>query len=137
MTGMTMGRAHTFLICILLVFCAMQGFASAEQRGKASVYSPGTVSCGLWLDARASAGQTNDIRLLQLEAFVYGFATAYNFYVPGSKFEGKRDVLHVDGYAIDAFLDQYCRENSTQMFVHAVTALLEHLDKATSGSAGR
>jgi hypothetical protein len=128
---MTGWKLKTFAGVLGLVPLLVEpGFAQSTSRQapfSVAVYSPGTVSCGLWLDARASK-DANDVRITQLEAFVFGYATAYNSLVPGPTVDGKRNVLHVDIYGQRAFLDQHCREHPTDMFVNAVSALLKHLD---------
>jgi hypothetical protein len=62
---------------------------------------------------------------------VFGFATAYNLYAPrpSERSAEGRDVLHVDIYAQRAFLDEYCGQHPTEVFVSAVVAMIRHLDK--------
>ena len=108
-----------------------------QQDPLVAIYAPGTSSCGAWLDARRSTG-TNDVRLLQFESFVAGFASAYNTYVDGpltttsGSSERGRNVLHVDIYGQRAFLDKYCAEHPTELFQRSVAALLNHLDQDES-----
>lgn len=76
--------------------------------------------------ARLAHRQTDngDVRFYQFEAFMYGYATAYN------RFSNKtNNVLRkTDAEGTYGFLDKYCAEQPTDTFLDAVTALLRHLE---------
>ncbi len=100
--------------------------AKAKRIRSVAIYAPGTSSCGTWLDAREAAkNNENDVRHLQFEAFVFGFASAYNWYVgdaPSGGVLGDTDV-----YGQWSYLDKYCRDNPTHAFATATKKLLNHL----------
>jgi hypothetical protein len=91
------------------------------------IYAPGTSSCGAWLDAREAAkSNKNDVRHLQFEAFVFGFASSYNWYV-GDARSPKGVLGETDAYAQWRIWDKYCRKNPTHAFAAATSDLLAHL----------
>lgn len=93
----------------------------------AVVYSPGGASCGTWLEAREGVkSNTNDAPHLQFEAFLSGFASAYNWYVADVP-SAKGVIGEVDSAGQWAYLDKYCRDNPTHAFAAAVANLLDHL----------
>lgn len=126
------------LILASVILCLSQAGARGEQEAASqkvkddapvAIYAPGTRSCGVWLDTRAGKVK-NDIRQEQMESYLLGFASAYNLYTEGQLNDGQRDILHVaDMYGQRAFLDKYCREHPTDIFVKAVVALLKHLEE--------
>src|SRR3989442_1679751 len=78
------------------------------------VCAPGVSSCGAWLDAREGAEKNkNDVRQLQFEAYLLGFASAYNWYV-GDAPSPKGILGETDMYAQRPYLDKYCRDNPTK-----------------------
>ena len=91
------------------------------------VYAPGSSSCGAWLEAREGA-KTNrsDVRHFQFEAFLSGFASAYNWYV-GDVPSAKGIMGEMDAAGQWAYLDKYCRDNPTHAFASAANNLLDHL----------
>jgi hypothetical protein len=92
-----------------------------------AIYSLGTNSCGLWLDAYANRHKEKDVRLLQFDAYLHGFASAYNLYGPDNN--RPRSILSTDEYAQHAFLERYCREHPIDHYVKAITALFDELLK--------
>jgi len=62
-----------------------------------------------------------DARQVQFEAWLDGYFTAYNTWVVKAP---QADVLKTDQAGRRAFLDKYCRENPTDLFVSAVATLL-------------
>ena len=94
-----------------------------------AIYVPGSSSCGLWLELREHQQRANDARQIQFESFLLGYAAAYNYYVEGPRRDGVRNVLHIDVYGRRAFLDRYCHQHPTDVFVNAVNALLYDLDR--------
>ncbi len=124
------------LIAVLLAVYTNNAYAESESQKPPSanapggvgvmVYSPGTVSCGVWLDARQAADKNQlDIRIHQFDAYLLGFATAFNYYAIQN---GTRDILgNTDHYAARFYLDNYCRNNPTDTLVHAIQDLMLHL----------
>lgn len=101
--------------------------AAAKRNDFVAIYAPGTSSCGAWLDAREAAkNNKNDVRHLQFEAFVFGFASAYNWYV-GDAPSAKGVLGDTDVYGQWSYLDKYCRDNPTHAFAKATSELLNHL----------
>jgi hypothetical protein len=86
------------------------------------VYPVGTASCSIWLDSRAEP-LAKDIRAVQMKAFLYGYATAIN--VTAIPKEPALGTLEAAG--IDAFLDDYCTQHPTSIFLRAVQALVEEI----------
>jgi hypothetical protein len=119
----------------VLISAGIFPLAVAQKSSKASnvrddraIYVPGSSSCGLWLEVREHP-RPNDARLVQFESFLFGYASAYNWYVDGPRRDGMRNVLHVDVYGQRAFIDKYCREHPTDVFLNAVNALIQDLDR--------
>lgn len=101
--------------------------ATTRPNDDVVVYSPGSSSCGAWLEAREGAkANRSDVRHLQFEAFLSGFASAYNWYV-GDVTSAKGIVGEIDAAGQWAYLDKYCRDNPTHAFASAVSNLLDHL----------
>ena len=74
----------------------------------------GTESCGKWLaDSPRSASRS------AREQWVYGFITGVNRQSPAHQ------AQPADGYAIDAYIDQYCRNNPLHNLFQASLALVE------------
>ena len=121
------------LVTGLVLICSAATAQTRQNTTKTSdnvpVYAPGTASCGAWLDARDRAKKNKtDVRQLQFEAYLLGFASAYNWYVGDAS--SLRGVLgETDIYAQRSYLDKYCRDNPTHAFVAAVADLLNHLKK--------
>jgi hypothetical protein len=128
-------RLVTATFAFVLMWCAVTaqtGRAPApSQRAPvddmSAVYEVGTLSCGVWLDARDSAkSNPRDVRHWQFESFMLGFASAYNWYVGDAR--SPQGVLgESDRFAERAYLDKFCRENPSKAFVYAVIDLLNHL----------
>jgi len=124
-------RAFVLIMTGLVLLCSAASAQIARPRQSATnpvaVYAPGTSSCGEWLDAREEM-KTNklDVRYLQFEAFLFGFASAYNWYNADAPSSGSI-FGETDVYSQRAYLDKYCRDNPTDAFVLAVIALLNHL----------
>jgi len=103
-----------------------QGATTRPSEGVV-VYSPGSSSCGAWLEAREGAKtDRSDFRHLQFEAFLSGFASAYNWYV-GDVTSAKGVIGEMDAAGQWAYMDKYCRDNPTHAFAAAVSNLLDHL----------
>lgn len=128
-------RFRAVVVTGVLLYC---GHGSAQTAGPRQtsttkpidsvvVYAPGSSSCGAWLDARDGATKNkSDVRHLRFEAFLFGFASAYNWYV-GDAPSAKGVLGETDVYGQWAYLDKYCRDNPTHAFVAAVSDLLKHL----------
>ena len=104
-------------------------FAQATPTPKGSgfvAYAPGTASCGSWTEARINHRQAdNDVRFYQFEAYMYGYASAYNQLSNKTiNVMGKTDADGAYG-----FIDKYCADRPTETFVAAVIALLRHLQE--------
>ena len=119
------------VIGLALFYSGAQAQTKSSQQGKpqsrrgVAVYSPGTSSCGIWLDAREAAkNKEDDMREIQFEAFYLGFASAYNWYAGDTS---KNILEGADMYAHKYYLDKYCRDNPMNSFAEAVVSLLSHL----------
>src|SRR5262245_59914487 len=88
------------------------------------VYDEGQVSCGHYVEARKSSQiLVTDVRSLQAEEWASGFLTAYNLYAhPRGDVAGTPDL---DGAY--AWLDRYCQQHPTTVFMTAVLALIDYL----------
>lgn len=120
------------LMVTTLVLIASGGVAQTTRHRQATtdaavVYSLGSSSCGTWLEAREGVkSNRNDVRHLQFEAFLSGFASAYNWYVADVP-SAKGVIGEVDPAGQWAYLDKYCHDNPTHAFAAAVANLLDHL----------
>jgi hypothetical protein len=71
-------------VCGTLVVLAAAGplpIAAQVARGERPAfrtYDFGRVSCGVWLEARASPAGPSDVRFVQAREWLSGFLTAYN-----------------------------------------------------------
>ena len=124
-------RVLTAIGLILICSGAIAQTSTTQNAVKRSdvvaIYAPGTSSCGAWLDAREAAkNNKNDVRHFQFEAFVFGFASAYNWYV-GDAPSAKGILGETDVYGQWSYLDKYCRDNPTHAFAAATSELLSHL----------
>jgi hypothetical protein len=101
--------------------------ASTKSSDRTVVYGVGASSCGAWLDAREGAKKNkNDVRHIQFESYLDGFASAYNWYVDDAP-SAKGVLGEMDVYGQRSYLDKYCRDNPTHAFVAAANELLVHL----------
>ncbi|MGH9236925.1 MAG: hypothetical protein ACRD3G_02700 [Vicinamibacterales bacterium] len=95
-------------------------------------YAPGNTACINWTNARQAAQQGNrngNERLQQFDAFLNGFATAYNAFGP------LRDGLDptlpfmnvlegISAAQLHVYLDRHCGERPTIPFAEAVRAVV-------------
>jgi hypothetical protein len=117
-------RLHKLAILGLLLVCSKSGAQTPRPQQPRTpnradsvvIYAPGTSSCGAWLDAREAAkSNKNDVRHLQFEAFVFGFASSYNWYV-GDARSPKGVLGETDAYAQWAYLGQVLPEEPHARF---------------------
>jgi len=102
-----------YLVLTLLILAS-----NAYARDTYTVYGPGNDSCGKWLDARAK--EPNYSAFVQVySAWVLGYVTAYGNYGP--------DLKRTDASAIDAWVDNYCRQNPLDNLNTAAKNLVEAL----------
>lgn len=125
-------QAHVLAVtCFCLVCSSVSAQVTRPPQqsttNPVAFYSPGSSSCGAWLDAREGEKKgPSDVRHLQFEAFLLGFASAYNLYVGDAP--SPRGILgETDAYSQWAYLDKYCRDKPTDAFFRAVLDLLNHL----------
>lgn len=101
-----------------------------------AIYAPGTASCGAWLGARQAhlKHTPGDVRFIQFESFVAGYASAYNIYAGGPP---GPDVLArsvLGGTSVEqhwGIIDTFCSHNPKQPFHQGVVALINELNART------
>ena len=104
---------RTLLLGLVLVIAAADG-ASAQGR---STYGFGDASCGDWLQSRTA----KDINSYQLQAYVAGFLSGYNFAFTGPDFlAGKASDKGASFYL---WIDKYCRDKPIDILMQAMVAL--------------
>jgi hypothetical protein len=103
-------RRSLFALCVV---CAMF-FASAAQAQITTTIGAGTESCGKWL-AESSRVAARAAR----EQWVYGFITGINRQSPANQ------SRPVDGDAVSAYIDLYCKNNPLHSLFQASLALIE------------
>jgi hypothetical protein len=107
------------MVAMLLLACTEAG--AQQTRKPVVIYGYGQSSCGAWLEARR--GQT-DPAYVGMGHWVLGFITAYNWHRPDGG-----DVLHgSDIHGALAWIDQYCRNDSTANLATAMARLIRHLE---------
>lgn len=87
--------------------------------GDVAIYGVGGSSCGTWLEARAAKPDRLDIRVRQFETWMQGYMTAYNFFMAD-----RPDILKTDGAGMRGFIDQYCKEYPTAVFIAAANRFI-------------
>ena len=129
-----LGRARqgalALLICAGLSLTSSPG-QGADGQGNFAVKGSGSATCQSYFTARES----RDPAYLAFRSWINGYLTAYNQLV-----QGTYDIA--DGTDLEqmaAQLDQFCRQNPTQNFVTAVTAMTtvyrEHQAQPRTGAA--
>jgi hypothetical protein len=96
-----------------------------------AIYAPGTASCESWLSARAAhlTRTPGDVRFVQFEAYVAGYASAYNVYATPSSEGGARNVLNTATMSEHwGIVDTFCKHHPKRPFHQGVVALLNELD---------
>ena len=97
-----------------------------------AIYAVGNESCALWLDVYAHRDD-KDTRLTQFDAYLNGFATAYNIYGPDDLAARANNVLTSAPPTQHAFFESYCRDHPLDLYLDAVTQLLKDR-RAKSGA---
>ena len=99
--------------------------AQGEVAKKYMLYDFGRVSCGFWLEVRATRDKPLDNRFTQGREWISGWISAFNYYM-----EPSGDVTSgTDREGLYAWLDRYCQDNPTTPLAGAVVRLIEHLKK--------
>ena len=95
-----------------------------------AIYSVGNDSCAQWSDAWTHRSVT-DARLDLFDAFLNGYATAYNIYGPDDLASKGNNVLKNPLPAQHAFLEKYCTDHPLDLYLDAVNQLLADLHPKT------
>jgi hypothetical protein len=108
---------RTLLLGLVLGIAAADG-ACAQGR---STYGFSSTSCGQWQKYRTA----KDTGSLQLEAYIGGFLSGYNFASTGP------DILagtpNDRGVSIHIWIDNYCRDKPLDLLTQALVALKNEL----------
>ncbi len=108
------------LILAVFVMLTISGEAWAiDAKGEYNILGQGNRSCGKWTQGR----KKDDWPQRAAEAWILGFITAYNFYVPGLSNVAKG----TDVVGREAWIDNYCRDHPLDKIVDATEALIKHL----------
>jgi hypothetical protein len=107
---------RTLLLGLAVVIAADN--ASAQGR---SVYGLSSTSCGQWLQARTAKNRSS----LQLQAYVDGFLSGYNFAAVDPDFLAS--MPHDKGESFHTWIDDYCRGKPDNDLTEAVVALKDEL----------
>jgi hypothetical protein len=113
-------------VAFFVVFFVCRSGA-AQTAESVAVYSPGAAPCSTWLEGFANREDPKDIRLKQFDAYLHGFATAYNVYAFNEP-NATDDILKTSDLArMHAYLENYCRTSPVEIYYKAVRALLDDL----------
>jgi hypothetical protein len=123
--------AVTLLLTALISGDAVGAQSKALAKGTVAdrpvmIYALGQESCGLWLDAYTHRDNKMDLRLQQFDAYLFGFASAYNMYGPDGP-GSTNNILSGDVYAQHAFFERHCHDHPLDVYVNAITTLLGEL----------
>jgi hypothetical protein len=95
---------------------------AAEGGTKGTVYGAGTVTCGEWRQHRSTGNKAAE---LQLQAWIDGFLSGYNF---GSDlFDFLAPSPERTAVAYYAWIDNYCSQNPLNRVADAAAALKNEL----------
>ena len=86
-----------------------------------TVYGFSLTSCGQWLQARSTKNRAS----LQLQAYVDGFLSGYNFAADDPDFLAS--MPHDKGASFHTWIDDYCRGKPDNDLTEAVVALKDEL----------
>jgi hypothetical protein len=115
---------------LALVVAVMLSAQSARETPVA-IYAPGTASCASFLSAREAhlKRAADDVRFVQFESFVAGYASAYNVFASAPTTGGARNILNTttadEHWGI---IDAFCKDNPKQPFHQGVLALVNELN---------
>ena len=105
---------------LLLGLAAVIAADGASAQGRA-VYGFSSTSCGQWLQARTAKNRSS----LQLQAYVDGFLSGYNFASDDPDFLAS--MPHDKGASFHTWIDDYCRGKPDNDLTEAVVALKDEL----------
>lgn len=97
-----------------LIFAAMLVVGPAHSQSVVTLYGPGNLDCGTFLEARS-----NNASLYQFTSFVYGYISAYNFFSVHPQVTRELPTA-----TIAAYLDKFCRDNPLKTVQQGTTALI-------------
>jgi len=113
-----MGNKMATLTVVAAIWCACYGVAAAtDSNGSYVVIGFGNKSCGAYLDARKLDDDAG------FAGWLSGFLSARNY-----DEDRTYDLLgRTDLWGAMAWLENYCRRNPTDPFVHGVNELVKFL----------
>jgi hypothetical protein len=91
-----------------------------------AIYSMGNDSCATWSDAWTHRGG-QDTRVELFDAYLNGFATAYNIYGPDDLAARGNNVLNNSLQAQHTFLEKYCSDHPLDLYLDAINQMLADL----------
>ena len=118
--------AVTLSALAALAVMSLSGTPVRAQTDTPHKGSPGNDSCAQWSDAWTHRSVT-DARLDLFDAFLNGYATAYNIYGPDDLASKGNNVLNNPLPAQHAFLEKYCTDHPLDLYLDAVNQLLADL----------
>lgn len=105
------------LVALGFGLLAATSFARSEN---IQVIGTGTLSCGLWVEARNQSNTTQQNLSVQ---WISGYLAGHNYY----KMQRVKQASVEDLPTIELWLDTYCRNNPTHTTFAAAVALVEEL----------
>jgi hypothetical protein len=131
-------RIHAFAAVLLSALASMTLLAAQTETPRkgapadrpVAIYAVGNESCAVWLDVYAHRDD-RDARLVQFDAYLNGFATAYNIYGPDDLTARGNNVLTSPPLLQHASLETYCRDHPLDLYLDAVNQLLRDLRAKT------
>jgi hypothetical protein len=100
--------------------------------GVRTIYGAGTATCGEWQQQRSSGSKH---LVVQLEAWIDGFLSGYNFKSDATDFLATRP----DGPAVAyyAWIDNYCRQNPLDRVGGSCRRIEDRIDRQSAPLAAR
>jgi hypothetical protein len=113
------------LLPALLLVVSLPARAAAQGR-QVEIFSFADASCATWMKSSGNKGLR-----AQYEFWVRGFVSGYNYGNPALQV---KIGVFPGGDALYAYLDQYCRDNSTLSFVGGAIKLVQELREPVAAS---
>jgi hypothetical protein len=111
------------VVLVALFMAVAMPAGAADETDYYIIKGEGTKSCGTWIQDRKKGGFEGQVTDLTQTAWLAGYLTAYNLWVPG-----KADIAEgTDIAGLMAWIDNYCAQNPLNNIANAANALIYHL----------
>lgn len=113
-----------------MILATVALFATVHHSDAQIIMGAGTISCGEWLQFRSAQTNNGNVQqvgaALQAEAWIDGFLSGFNTGKPPGS-----DLLQSqpNGFALNAWIDNYCRSKPLDAIASAAIALVKDLQQ--------